>query len=104
MAEGLCANVFKSRHEGVDLAPLVRLGDADEEVVRASREVAREGEAAGDVVLGGEAAQEPFGFRRRADDELVESGRRVGELEAFERGELAARVGGLLRALRGHLL
>src|SRR5438045_100429 len=95
---------FESVDERVNLAPLVGLGDADEEVVGASGEVAREREAARDVVLGGQTAQQRVRFRRRADDELVEDRRGVGKRVAFERGYAAARVGRLPRALRGDFL
>ena len=61
----------ESRGERVDLASLIGLGDADEEVVRAFGEVAREREAARDVVLGGEAAEKTHGLYGRANEFLV---------------------------------
>src|SRR5205085_8163835 len=67
-------------------------------------EVAREREAARDVVLGGQTAQQPRSFDGRAHDELVEDVRGVWEGEAFDVCNLTARVGGLLRALRCNLL
>src|ERR671913_253050 len=86
LGRGGSCDVCKPVHERVDLGARVRLGDADEEVVRAFVRVAREREAAGDVPFGGEAAQQGARVRRRAHDELVEDGRRVGEGKAFERG------------------
>ena len=95
---------FESVGERVNLGARVGLGDADEEVVRSVARITREREPARDASLGGEAAQQFVRVARRADDELVEDGRGVGEREAFERGYPPARVGRLLRALFGHLL
>src|SRR2546423_7756101 len=95
---------FESLDERVNLSALVDFSYTNKKVVRAFGEVAREREAARDVVLGGQTAQQSVRFDRRAHDELVEDVRGVGEREAFDRGDLTARVGGLLRALRGDLL
>src|SRR5256714_11300312 len=95
---------FESLDERVNLSALVGLSYTNKKVVRAFGEVAREREAARDVVLGCKAAQQSVRFDRCAHDELVEDGRGVREREAFDRGDLTARVGRLLRALRGDLL
>src|SRR5205085_8172244 len=95
---------FEALDERVNLTALVRLCDADQKIVRAVGEVAREREAARDVVLGGQTAQQPRSFDGRAGDELVEDVRGVGEREAFDVCNVTARVGGLLRALRFDLL
>src|SRR5438270_929652 len=96
--------IVQSRDERVNLSTLVDFSYTNKKIDREVGQVAREREAARYIVLGGKAAQQSVRLDRRADDELVEDVRGVREREAFDRGNLTARVGGLLRALRGDLL